>query len=123
MTSAGTPVGSANSATASMRILFFSPRIFWPTDSGARIRDYYLLRALASRASLTFLGICQAEEFETLPQLGNGLNLPPEAIRLVAQRGRYSAWNLVRGFVGPTPLSILNYHDQKVAGELRRLLN
>ena len=106
-----------------MRILFFSPRIFWPTDSGARIRDYYLLRALASRASLTFLGICQAEEFETLPQLGNGLNLPPEAIRLVAQRGRYSAWNLVRGFVGPTPLSILNYHDQKVAGELRRLLN
>ena len=122
MTSAGTPVGSANSATASMRILFFSPRIFWPADSGARIRDYYLLRALASRASLTFLGICQPQEFDSLPQSGNGLNLQPEAIRVVPQSGRYSAWNLVRGFVGPTPLSILNYHDQRVAGELRRLL-
>ncbi len=105
-----------------MRILFFSPRIFWPADSGARIRDYYLLRALASRASLTFLGICLPEELNSLPQPRNGFNVSPEAIRLVPQSGRYSAWNLVRGFVGPTPLSILNYHDQKVADELQRLL-
>jgi polysaccharide biosynthesis protein PslH len=105
-----------------MRILFFSPRIFWPADSGARIRDYYLLRALASQASLTFLGICRPDEFNSLPPLKNGLNLPPEAIRLVPQSGRYSPWNLLRGFVGPTPLSILNYYDAKVAGELHRLL-
>ena len=121
MSSVGTPAGSA-SAITSMRILFFSPRVFWPADSGARIRDHYLLRALASRASLTFLGICLPEEVNSLPQLKNGLNLPPEAIRLVPQRARYSAWKLLRGFIGPTPLSILNYYDEKVGGELQRLL-
>jgi len=106
-----------------MRILFFSPRFFWPANSGARIRDYYLLRALASRASVTFLGICQPEELNSLPQLRNGFNLSLHGIRLVPKRGRYSAWNIVRGFVGPTPISILNYNDQRVVGELQHLLH
>ena len=103
-----------------MRILFFSPRVFWPANSGARIRDYYLLRMLARKATVTFLGICLPGESKPPAELKHDLQL--HELSLVPKAGRYSSWNVVRGFVGPTPLNIRNYSDTQVARQLQQLM-
>ena len=40
-----------------MRVLYFSPRICWPTTSGAHLRDFYFARQLACNAQLTYIGL------------------------------------------------------------------
>ncbi|HTM89373.1 MAG TPA: glycosyltransferase [Terriglobales bacterium] len=103
-----------------MQVLFFSPRSFWPANSGARIRDYYLLRALASRASVSFLGICGADQDAAPPSPACGLTLA--TFNLAPKKRGYSLVGILRGFAGPTPINILNYWDQRVAHGLRQLL-
>src|SRR5580698_5166086 len=88
-----------------MRILFLSPRLCLPLHTGARIREYYLARALASRAEVTYASFIQpgfpeptAAELSFFHQ-----------VQLVHLRGRYSASRIARGLVDRRPLSVLNY--------------
>jgi len=107
-----------------MRILYFSPRNFWPPNSGAPLRDYYLLRELASRASVSFLGLSNHDEQLSLSQsTPNALDFELDKFVIVNKGRSYTSWKLVRGLLGPTPVSVLNYHDRRVATELRRLLH
>lgn len=45
-----------------MNLLHFVPRESWPLNTGARLRNYYLARELARRASITFLGFADGDE-------------------------------------------------------------
>jgi sugar transferase (PEP-CTERM/EpsH1 system associated) len=88
-----------------MRVLFLSPRLCLPLLTGARIREYYLARALARRADVTYVSFIQP-----------GFPEPDAAelgffseVFLVPLLGRYSLKKIVRGLAGRQPLSVLNY--------------
>jgi glycosyltransferase involved in cell wall biosynthesis len=93
-----------------MRILFLSPRLCLPLETGAKIREYYLARALASHAEVTYVSYIQP-----------GFSAPPakdlkffQKVRLVPLVGRYSFPKIVRGVLGRQPLSILNYTTREM---------
>ena len=88
-----------------MRILFLSPRLCLPLHSGARIREYYLARALASHAEVSYASFIQP-----------GFSEPAAAdlsffheVRLIPLLGKYSLPKIAGGLLGRLPLSVLNY--------------
>jgi len=88
-----------------MRILFLSPRLCLPLLTGARIREYYLARALAQRADVTYVSFIQPGFPEpTADELGFF-----SEVFLVPLLGRYSVRKILRGLTGRQPLSVLNY--------------
>jgi polysaccharide biosynthesis protein PslH len=106
-----------------VRVLYLSPRVCWPLRSGAHLRDFHLARQIASQASLTFLGL-DAElvgsrknvERELLPELHGS-----EIVRVRRDAG-YGTLNLLRGLVGPTPISILNFTNATAMTVLEQLV-
>ncbi|HUI83762.1 MAG TPA: glycosyltransferase [Candidatus Binatia bacterium] len=106
-----------------MRVLYFSPRICWPTISGAHLRDFYFARQLARAGRLTYLGLVneeagpQADELRQRLEPQNGT----EVLAIRRERG-YRPANIVRGLIGPTPLNVLNYTSPRVMAQLDLLL-
>ena len=106
-----------------MRVLYLSPRVCWPLRSGAHLRDFYLARQVATHADLTYIGL-ETEKLDVghnrqrdrLPELNNA-----EVLRL-PRKGGYSRTNLMRGFFGPTPVSILSFTTKAGLTLLERLL-
>jgi len=106
-----------------MRVLYLSPRVCWPLRSGAHLRDFYLAREIASHAVLTYVGLETEQSSkrsgmgrEHLPELNEA-----EVVRLYRETG-YSGVNLLRGFIGPAPVSILNFTTKTGMDCLERLL-
>lgn len=105
-----------------MRVLYFSPRICWPTTSGSHQRDFYFAKGLAQKSQLTYIGLVtddaegQAERLRG--QLGNGAR-----VIAVCREASYRRANLVRGFFGPTPLNVLNFTSARVLAEVDRILH
>jgi len=56
-----------------MRLLYFAPHQIWPTNTGARLRDYQLARQLAARCSVTFVECAIAGEAPRVPPDDSGL--------------------------------------------------
>lgn len=105
-----------------MRLLYFSPRDCWPLTSGARLRDFYLARELVrSGAQLTYLGFTREAGGPEVSRAGLAPLCDAEVI-LVRRDTSYSMPAVVKGFVGPTPISVLNYASKAMFTELRRLL-
>ena len=106
-----------------MRVLYFSPRGCWPAISGARLRDYHLARALASRSSLTYLGFTTGEGRSPAKEWREiAASLGGAECILIQRDGGFSARNLVRGLIGPLPVSVWNYTSEAMKAELARLL-
>jgi len=102
-----------------MRILYFSPRQCWPRDTGAKLRDYYLASQLASRCPVTYLGLRDpAEASSEPPPVESGF----AAYHGVARESTYTVSKLVRGLIGPTPLTVLNYSSARVSRMLAEIL-
>jgi len=102
-----------------MRILYFSPRECWPRDTGAKLRDYYLANQLAARCPVTYLGLRDPAAASSEP--------PPAesgfaAYHSVARESAYTVAKLVRGLIGPTPLTVLNYSSPRVSRILAEIL-
>jgi glycosyltransferase involved in cell wall biosynthesis len=88
-----------------MRILFVSPRQCWPPVSGAKLREYFLARALARRASLTHVFF--AAPGEPAPAAAD---LPfCERVIPVPRPAPYTPAKIARGLSGRWPLPVLNY--------------
>src|SRR5690348_17204219 len=106
----------------SFRVLFFSPRVCWPPLTGGHLRDYYLARELARRGPLIYLGIdtgtSSTADSYSLQQAG----LSVEKSLCVLEEKRYTLWNIIQGFAGNTPISILNYTSKRVTSALKLLL-
>ena len=88
-----------------MRILFLSPRLCLPLVTGARIREYYLARALAAHAEVTYVSFIQPD-FPAPPPTDLSFF---HDVRLVPLQGRYSPAKIARGIFDRRPLSVLNY--------------
>jgi len=101
-----------------MRLLYFTAHQIWPINTGARLRDYQLARRLAARFSVTFVEMRHAGEGHTMPPDGSGL-----ASVVTLYKGRtYSAFKILRGLAGPTPVTVLNCWSLRLASELADVL-
>jgi sugar transferase (PEP-CTERM/EpsH1 system associated) len=101
-----------------MRLLFLSPRQCWPPITGARLREYYFLRALGERMEVVYLFF-----HEPNSPVPSAADLPfcAEAIA-VTKPMTYGMAKLLRGLAGRQPLPILNYTSKEMAAAIRNVL-
>lgn len=102
-----------------MRILYFSSRECWPLNTGARLRDYHFARQLARRAEVTYYGLRNPND----PPLAA---TPAEAgLReqvIVEKDESYSPAKLIKGLIGPVPVTLLNCESERAKAALEKLL-
>ena len=91
-----------------MRILFLSPRQCQPADSGAKLREYYIARALGRESELTH--VAYSTVHLDLPFCKRTIDVPP-------QRG-YTARKIMQGLTGRWPLPVVNYTSAPMRGAL-----
>ena len=87
------------------------------------MRDFYLARQVATKSTLTYLGLdreldgpigsSRREILEAFPD--------SEMVRVRRQAG-YGRIALVRGILGPTPFSVLNFTAPQIMDKLERVL-
>ena len=107
-----------------MRILYFATRVCWPVRSGAHLRDFHIAGYLARNSKLTYIGLDAAEDnpgqppvsMEPIEAFGDA-----EVIRIRRETG-YGLGAMVRGFIGPVALNMLNYTSTVVAEQLEKVL-
>ena len=101
-----------------MRILFVSPRQCWPPLTGARLREYHLLRVLAGHAQLTHVFFSQP------PLLPPSSDFPlcPKTVS-VPLPSRYTPTKVVRGLLGRWPLPVVNYTSPAMETTLETIVN
>jgi glycosyltransferase involved in cell wall biosynthesis len=103
-----------------MRILYFSSRECWPLNTGARLRDYHFARQLATRARVTYLGLRNPADPPPTPlPADTGL----EHSALVDKDPNFSPGKLIRGLLGPEPITVLNNRSARIEAELTRTVN
>jgi hypothetical protein len=95
-----------------MRVLHFAPRVCWPLDTGAKLRNYHLARVLSERADITLLAFTDAEQ-----SLGELEKFYEQVIAVPRDPG-YTLSKIIRGMLGSTPLPVLNY----TTGSMKRAL-
>jgi polysaccharide biosynthesis protein PslH len=101
-----------------MRLLYFAPHQIWPLNTGARLRDFQLARRLADRCSVTFVEMRHGKEEPRLPPDDSGL-----ASVVTLDKGHtYTPANILRGLMGPTPVTVLNCWSSRSAAQLAGLL-
>lgn len=104
-----------------MRVLYFSPRDCWPVTTGARVRDFHLARQLALHGPLTYMGFTGPEGRGPGPVWRERLEpLCNSETVLVRRPAAYAPVALLRGILGPTPISVLNYTSPVMMRELER---
>ncbi len=100
-----------------MRILFLSPRQCWPARSGAKLREYYFLRALALRGEVTYLYFADPGApvltREDLPFCRDVVAVP--------KPGSYGLRKTLQGVLGRWPLPVLNYMSAEMSAAVTHL--
>jgi len=99
-----------------MRVLQFAPRVCWPLDTGAKLRNYHLARVLAQRADVSLLAFIDQQQ-----SLANLEEFYQQVIT-VKRDSAYTFAKMVRGGLGSTPLPVLNYTTNSMERALGRLL-
>jgi sugar transferase (PEP-CTERM/EpsH1 system associated) len=99
-----------------MRVLQLAPRICWPLDTGAKLRNYHLGRVLSEHARVSLLAFVHDGEPLTVPE-----NFY-ERVLTVRREPGYTFTKLLRGAVGRTPLPLLNYTTDAMRQTLEDLL-
>lgn len=117
-----------------MHVLHFVPRIPWPLNTGAKLRNYHLAREIAGRAGITLLAFSEngeqtdntsstpADESSTEPVLESPESFY-ERVILVGRDQGYTLSKIVRGAIGKTPLPVLNYTTPAMKEALARVLD
>jgi sugar transferase (PEP-CTERM/EpsH1 system associated) len=100
-----------------MRVLHFAPRVCWPLDTGAKLRNYHLARVLSEKAGVTLLAFTDAHQ-----SLGE-LEKFYERVIAVPRDPGYTLSKIIRGTFGSTPLPVLNYTTDSMKRALESLLH
>ena len=88
------------------------------------MRDFYLARQLAAKSTLTYLGLDREMDGPVGSSRRERLEesfADSEMVRVRRQAG-YRPIDLVRGILGPTPVSILNFTAPQIMDKIERLL-
>src|ERR1044071_5724796 len=97
-----------------MRVLQLAPRVCWPLDTGAKLRNYHLARVLSREAQVTLLAFGDSVSAELQDVYDKVVTVP---------RGSgYSLGKLLRGAIGRTPLPLLNYTAKEMTDAVARVL-
>lgn len=123
------------------------PRVPWPLNTGAKLRNYHLAREIARRAEITLFAFSEnggemnndntsASKQSETQQAGKAGQLESSAEPLLASPesfydrvvtiGRdqgYTLSKIVRGALGRTPLPVLNYTTPAMKQALSRILD
>lgn len=101
-----------------MRILYFSPRDCWPTNTGARLRDYHLAHQLARNATVDYVGLRAPADAPaaTLPESAGFRQI------ILEREPGYTPAKLVGGLLGPLPVTLRNFWSPQVAAQIRQML-
>jgi sugar transferase (PEP-CTERM/EpsH1 system associated) len=102
---------------SNLHVLQFAPRVPWPLDTGAKLRNYHLARVLSQKFRMTLLAFAGQEMH--LPELKNVY----ERIEMVKRDEGFSFGRVLRGATGNTPLPLLNYTTEEMKQALAALLN
>ncbi len=97
-----------------MKILFFSPRQCDPPNTGAKLREYHLMRQLSRQASVELLAFAAGPGEMRLPFCGRVHTSP--------RPPRYTVGKICRGLLGGQPLPLLNYRSDGMAAALEAVL-
>ncbi|HVS21806.1 MAG TPA: glycosyltransferase [Pyrinomonadaceae bacterium] len=100
-----------------MRVLQFAPRVCWPLDTGAKLRNFHLARVLSERANVTLLAF--TDEEQSLSAIENVY----ERVIAVKRDPGYTPSKILRGALGRTPLPVLNYTTDAMKQALERVLS
>lgn len=100
-----------------MRVLQFAPRVCWPLDTGAKLRNYHLARVLSERAQMTLL------TFDDNSEPPDNFEGPYKQVVLVKRDPGYTPTKILRGALGRTPISLLNYTTTPMKQALTQLLS
>jgi glycosyltransferase involved in cell wall biosynthesis len=104
-------------AAQTVRLLFLSPRQCWPSTSGAKLREYYLARALSRFTELTYVYFSEAGSepltARELPFAAHIIAVPMPPV--------YGPWKVLRGITGRWPLPVLNYTSPLMTAALSKL--
>jgi sugar transferase (PEP-CTERM/EpsH1 system associated) len=98
-------------------VLQFAPRVCWPLDTGAKLRNYHLARVLAEGARVTLLAF--SDERQPLAEFESFY----ERVIAIQREPGYTPSKIVRGAIGRTPLPVLNYTTDAMKQELARVLS
>jgi polysaccharide biosynthesis protein PslH len=104
-----------------MRVLHFAPRVCWPLDTGAKLRNYHLARVLSRRAQVTLLAFGDEWGDDALPPESSE-NFYHQIVAVKRAPG-YTPSKILRGALGRTPLSLLNYTTDAMRQALENILN
>ena len=100
-----------------MKTLFISPRQCWPVLSGAKLREYHFLRALAKRGEVTYLHFLDPG---SAPLTAAELPFCHEIVSVPKPRA-YGPANILAGVFSEWPLHVLNYTSEAMAQAVQRL--
>jgi len=104
-----------------MRVLQFAPRVCWPLDTGAKLRNYHLARVLAQRAEVSLLAF--ADHRPLSAESSSALERMYRQVIAIPRDSAYTSTKIVRGLLGRTPLPVLNYTTSPMKRGLEHLLN
>jgi len=102
-----------------MRILFLSPRQCWPPQGGAKLREYYFLKALGRCAEVHHVHFA---ELGTQPMTRTDLPFCREVISVTKPRA-YTPWKIARGLMGRWPTPVLNYWSPAMQAVLQEIVD
>jgi len=106
-----------SSRERTIRVLQIAPRVCWPLDTGAKLRNFHLGRILAQHALVTLVAFAT----QTQPR-GNLQDFYRQVFAV--RRDRHNSFlKVLRGAIGRTPLPLLNYTTRKMKQELIRILD
>ncbi len=103
-----------------MRVLQFAPRVCWPLNTGAKLRNYHLARVLAQRTRVTLLAF--NDQGVRPEQRSPDLESVYETITTVERGSAYTLAKVVRGWWGRTPLPVRNYTTESMKKALADVL-
>jgi len=104
-----------------MRVLQFAPRVCWPLDTGAKLRNYHLARVLAQRADVSLLAFDDHLAFSA--ELISAFEKMYKQVVAIPRDSAYTVTKVLRGLLGKTPLPLLNYTTSPMKRALENFLS
>jgi sugar transferase (PEP-CTERM/EpsH1 system associated) len=102
-----------------MELLYFAHQQILPVNTGARMRNYQLARQLSKLSSVTLVEMTRFGEEKCVIPHDSSL-----ASVVTVDKGRtYTPSKILRGLVGPTPVTVLNCWSTRSASRLAEVLN
>lgn len=100
-----------------VRVLFLSPRQCWPPQSGAKLREYHLLRALSRECEVEYAYFAEpGADAVSAADLGFAVS-----IHAVSKPAMYGPGQVARGLLGSWPLPVVNYTAPAMAETVLRI--